>query len=464
MLKLRFVSRPGDSMLDLHQLFSEPRHLIVICGGAVSGSEAAAICAERGIIAVVLEQNARPYGKIVDGLPRWHEKLRQQEYTRIDHNLTREGVYYVPLAALGREHALSELRARPGVAAVLLANGAWRDRPLQLPGIEALLGKGFVYQNPFVYGFNHYEDPGYTGPEFKVEPGTIVVGGGLASVDVAKIINLELYRTALAARGVVVPLMELEHIGIPKTLAAHGLNAEALGIEGATIYYRRRVQDMPIAFPKDDSPEQLEKTSRVREKMVQILAQKYLLRVKDCHIPVESLSDGERLTGLRFRKSRMEDGRLKEIAGSEYDVPARLVVSSIGSVPEPQPGIPTRGELYDYADESTGALRGLTGVFGLGNVLTGKGNIHDSRENAREISTQVLSSYLGLSDEREADPLADAHASRRTQIEPLVARATLAPKATPEQLRAFFSPLFAHWQELDYAGDYPAWIARHRPG
>ena len=125
-------------MLDLQKIFSEPRHLIVICGGAVSGSEAAAVCADRGILAVVLEQNVRPYGKIEDGLPRWHEKLRQQEYARIDDNLAREGVFFVPRATLGRDYTLPELRAQPGVAAVLLANGAWRDRPLQLPGVEAL--------------------------------------------------------------------------------------------------------------------------------------------------------------------------------------------------------------------------------------------------------------------------------------------------------------------------------------
>jgi len=450
-------------MLDLQQLFSEPRHLIVICGGAVSGSEAAALCAQRGIVAVVLEQNVRPYGKIEDGLPRWHEKLRQQEYTRIDDNLARSGVFYVPRATLGRDYHLSELRGQPGVAAVLLANGAWRDRPLQLPGVDTLLGKGFVYQNPFVYWFNHYEESSYDGPQFAVEPGAIVVGGGLASVDVGKIINLELYKRALAERGVIVSMVELEHIGIPKTLAAHGLTLEQLGVEGATIYYRRRVQDMPIAFPKDGSVEQLQKTERVREKMVQILAQKYLLRVKDCHIPVATLSDGERLCGLRFRKSQPENGKLKEVAGSDYDVPARLVVSSIGSVPEPLPGIPGRGELYDYADEATGALRGLNGVFGLGNVLTGKGNIHDSRDNARDISQRVIASYLGLTDEREPDPFAAERAQRRAELEPLIARATLSPKATPDELRAFFSRVFARWRELDYSGDYRAWIERHRP-
>ena len=61
--------------------------MLVICGGAVAGSEAARLFAERGALAIVFEQNARPYGKIEDGLPRWHAKLREKEYARIDENL-----------------------------------------------------------------------------------------------------------------------------------------------------------------------------------------------------------------------------------------------------------------------------------------------------------------------------------------------------------------------------------------
>ena len=68
---------------------SEPRHVVAIIGGAVAGSEAAALCAERGILAIVLEQNPRPFGKIEDGLPRWHQKLREKEYAQIGENLSR---------------------------------------------------------------------------------------------------------------------------------------------------------------------------------------------------------------------------------------------------------------------------------------------------------------------------------------------------------------------------------------
>ena len=60
---------------------SEARHVIGICGGAVGGSEAAALIAKQGCIAVVFEQNVRPYGKIEDGLPRWHSTVSYTHLT-----------------------------------------------------------------------------------------------------------------------------------------------------------------------------------------------------------------------------------------------------------------------------------------------------------------------------------------------------------------------------------------------
>jgi hypothetical protein len=56
---------------------STRRHVVAVVGGATAGAEAAAMLADRGVVVVVFEQNQRPYGKIEDGLPRWHVKLRR---------------------------------------------------------------------------------------------------------------------------------------------------------------------------------------------------------------------------------------------------------------------------------------------------------------------------------------------------------------------------------------------------
>jgi NADPH-dependent glutamate synthase beta subunit-like oxidoreductase len=448
----------------LSALASEPRHVVAVCGGAVSGSEAAAICAQHGIAVLVFEQNVRPYGKIEDGLPRWHDKLRAKEYQAIDQNLARPGVYFVPQTKLGVDIPFAEVAQRWGLSALLLANGAWRDRPLPVPGADAYAGKGLVYQNPFVYWFNHYEEPKYDGPRFEVSDGAIVIGGGLASVDVVKIINLELYRTALRARGIEVGVVEMEHAGITATLHKHGIDPDALGVKGCTLYYRRRVRDMPLAFPKKDAtPEQIKKTEDVREKMVGILAQKFRVNVEDCHVPIAPVVEDGRMVGLSFRKSEIKDGKAVEIEGSEIEVRAELIVSSIGSVPEWIEGVPTRGELYHFASWDSGTVTGLPGVFGLGNVLTGKGNIKDSRVNAKDISDQVLREYLGLTDERADDLLAGAHGAAQAQARALATSAIRRAKVPAERMRAIAAALERRWQAVGYDGDYAAWIERHKP-
>src|SRR6202142_4576451 len=142
------------------------QHFVAIIGGAVSGSVSAEILADHGIRVAVLEQNTRPYGKIEDGLPRWHVEQRKQEYARIDDRIKPPGVYFVPLTKLGRDVSLSELSSW-GFSAIILANGAWRDRDLGVPGADKFIDKGLVYQNPFIYWYNHKNETGYSGPQYE---------------------------------------------------------------------------------------------------------------------------------------------------------------------------------------------------------------------------------------------------------------------------------------------------------
>jgi hypothetical protein len=333
-----------------------------------------------------------------------------------------------------------------------------------VPRSEELPELGLVYQNPFVHWFNHSEDASYDGPRYQVSDGAVVVGGGLASVDVAKIINLELYRGALFERGINVSVVQLEHQGIPDTLARHGLKLDEVDVTGCTIYYRRRVRDMPLAFPRANAtPEQVAKIETVREKMVGILAEKFRVKVQDCSAPIAPIIEDGKLSGLVFRKTALQGGKLQEVPGSDFEARAQLIVSSIGSVPLAIEGVPTKGELYDYASWDSGTLRGLPGVFGLGNVLTGKGNIKDSRENARQISDRVLSEYMGLTSERELDPMTSEHERARIAAEEVVQSAIRRAKVPVEKLENVVEAIRARWDATGYDGDYAAYLAKHPP-
>jgi NADPH-dependent glutamate synthase beta subunit-like oxidoreductase len=434
--------------------------VIGICGGAVAGSEAAKLFAERGALAIVFEQNARPYGKIEDGLPRWHVKLREKEYARIDSNLSTAGVFFVPLTCLGKDLAFSELTDEMGLSAVILATGAWRDRPLPVEGIDRFVGRGLIYQNPLVYWFNHYSDPGFAGPEVDVPDGAIVVGGGLASIDVVKLLNIEVFRRALRERGIEVDAVAMEQAGIAQTLAKHELSVEELGVEGCTLYYRRRMCDMPLASIKDPTPAQLEKLETTRTRIMEKVMRKYLVKMEECCVPIAPIEDGDKLAGLVFRRTAIKDGRLREVEGSDFEVRAPLVVSSIGSLPQLIEGVPAEGDLYPFDSEERGALRGLDGVFGLGNVLTGKGNIRDSRVNASVVAERVIENLIGVSDQAEnLDDMSDAlHEEFRARAQPVVDRVLSGDKLPPEKIEFILERIRQRWDEIDYAGDYRAWI------
>ena len=163
-----------------------PVHVVAIVGAAVSGSVAARILAERGCEVIVFEQNDRPYGKIEDGLPRWHTKLRQQEYKKIDERLTHPRIHFVPRTRLGLDVGFESLATSWGLSALLLANGAWRDRPLEVPGVDAYVDRGLVYQNPLVYWFNHKNERAYAGPRYEVPDGTLCVGGGMGTATIVE--------------------------------------------------------------------------------------------------------------------------------------------------------------------------------------------------------------------------------------------------------------------------------------
>ena len=318
----------------------KPYHFVAIVGGAIAGSVAAEILADNGIHVVVIEQNKKPYGKIEDGLPRWHLEQRKQEYSRIDARLRKPGVFFLPSTRLGRDLDFHDLCDNWGFSAVILANGAWKDRELGIPGAEEFVDKGLVYQNPFIYWYNHKNEEDYTGPHYQAPDEALVVGGGLASIDVAKILQLENYERVLRARGVQTDVYELEKKGVPAVCKRHGIDPEDLGVKGCLLIYRRRGQDMPLAQPPENATlDQIAKTEAIRQKMLHLAQEKYLFRVQDRTVSTGLLVEHGRLVGLKVAETKVEGRKVEPVAGSEYQLRAPMVISSIGSVPEKIPGV-----------------------------------------------------------------------------------------------------------------------------
>lgn len=442
------------------------QHAVAVIGGATAGAEVAARLARHGCAVAVFEQNPRPYGKIEDGLPRWHAGLRRKEYESIVGKLSHPGVHLVPLTKIGQDVALRELTDGWGFSAVVLACGAWRDRPLPIDGADAFVGRGLVYQNPFILWFNHAAEKGYTGTRHVIEDDVIVVGGGLASIDVAKAHTLEMTRAALARRGIDAPLLELEVGGIPKCLEKHGLVASDLGLRGCTIFYRRRIEDMPLMdMPDGADAARTAKVEHGRRRILEKAVEKYLFRVEPLAAPDGLVVENDRLVGLRFCRMRIEDGRPVK-TDERFERRGSYVVSSIGSIPEPIPGLPTKGELLEFDDLALGRMVAFPTLFGAGNVVTGKGNIVASRKHAAYVSEAVAEAWLGLGPAGHAGEehiLEGAAGAARAAADGVVAALRPFPPPTPERLGALLARVRERQKAVGFTGSVPDWIRRNTP-
>ncbi|MGA6971474.1 MAG: hypothetical protein WBY93_07575 [Candidatus Binatus sp.] len=440
------------------------RHVMAVIGAATAGSEIARILAERGAQVVVFEQNPRPYGKIEDGLPRWHVQQRRDEYEKINQRLDHPNIEYVPLTRMGRELDFDELRTAWGLNGIVLTHGAWRDRSFPVEGADAFVDRGLVYQNALIYWFNHYLEKTYDGPRYDLTPGAIVLGGGLASIDVVKVLQIELTLAALKARGIASDMVALEREGIEPVLNASGLKYADLGVAPCKLYYRRRVLDMPLSdIPPGAPAKRAEALRQARAKILDKAQRKFLFEFQELRAPSGVVAENDAMVGVIFSRTEVADGQVQIVQEAAESMRAPMTISSIGSIPEPIPGIAQKGEVYTYVDQKIGLLmEGATAVFAAGNVLTGKGNIKDSLESGTEIGTRVAEAYLGLSGEEFK--IADGARKEAAETGEKVAGALSArPKLAPETITSILQRVRERQRAVGYEGNYRAWLAKVTP-
>jgi len=443
---------------------NQARHVVAVIGAATAGSEIARILAQRGALVIVFEQNLRPYGKIEDGLPRWHVKQRKDEYEEINERLEHPNIEFVPGSRLGRDIDFEDLRTQWSLNVLVLTHGAWRDRPFPVEGADQFVDRGLVYQNPLIYWFNHYPEKSYDGPRYELTPGAVVVGGGLASIDVVKVLQIEMTLKALAARGIHEDMVRLEREGVEPVVESHGLRYADLAIKPCKLFYRRRVIDMPLSdVPPDAPPKRQEAMRNARSKILEKAMRKFLFEFQDLRVPTGIIVENGRMVGVNFSRTEVADGQVRTISDTSEEVRAELTVSSIGSIPEPIKGVPQKGEVYQYRDVQSGLLfDGPTAVFAAGNVLTGKGNIKDSLESGTEIGTIVAENYLGLTDAEfrlaeNARLLAEAEARKIATV------MEKRPELSGDQIDAIRAKVRARQQAVGYNGNYREWIAKVTP-
>lgn len=379
----------------MNSITAYKKHYVAIIGGSISGSEAANILAENGFRVVVFEMNKLPYGKIEDGLPSWHINLRNRQINEIDSKLEHPNIRFVPSIKIGKDIEFLELVNNWGFSAIILANGAWIDRSLPILNIDKFTDKELIYQNAFIYWFNHKHEKNYSGINYVIKNNTVVIGGGLASLDVIKIVMIELVKKQLfIKKGIDVDLFTLEKEGIATILDLYNISFEELEIGKATLVYRRTASDMPLKTPKDETEESIETAKLVSEKLLNKYMEKYLFEFVPLSIPYNFVEKDGVLTELIFQKATIENGKVNPVENSFFNIKTEMLISSIGSVPEKIEGLHYEYDALKMRKNADYHVFGFENVFAIGNAVTGRGNIQESKQHGKQMTAKIMDNHL----------------------------------------------------------------------
>jgi ferredoxin/flavodoxin---NADP+ reductase len=261
-------------------------------------------------------------------------------------------------------------------------------------------------------------------------------------------------------------MYELEKKGVRAVCKMHGITPEDLGVKGCLLIYRRRGQDMPLAQPPENATlDQIAKTEAIRQKMLRLAQEKYLFCVQDRRVATGLVVEDGRLVGLNVAETTVKGRRAEPVAGSEYQLRAPMVISSIGSVPEKIPGIAMKNEYYDFNHEALLRYGESDHVFGVGNVVTGQGNIRSSLLHSREVATKLIENYIGVADEGTAPARFYAGAEARGTAQALAVRdrVQVVRSLSYHEVAAIEQRIRACQEQVGYTGDYDSWIASVTP-
>ncbi|MFK5958386.1 MAG: hypothetical protein QM495_05870 [Lutibacter sp.] len=441
------------------------KHYVAVIGGSISGSEAANLLAEKGFRVVVFDMNELPYGKIEDGLPKWHVNLRNRQIKEIDKKLNHPNIRFVPKTKIGSDIEFFDLLKNWGFSAIILANGSWKDRALPIRSIEKFLDKELIYQNSFINWFNHKHEHDFMGKNYFIKGGAVVIGGGLASLDVVKIVMIELVKKYLfVKKGIDVDLFTLEKEGIQKTLEKHSIPFEELSLKKARLVYRRTAKDMPLKPPKNESEESIEAAKLVSEKLLNKYIEKYLFEFIPLSIPINFSEENNKLTGVVFHHITIEKGKFQPIKDSLFELKTEMLISSIGSVPEQLEGLEYEYSSLKMRKKADYHVAGFENVFAVGNAVTGRGNIQESKRHGKQMTALIIDKHL--TEDALEKWLTNYNSEVRTQVNEQVevifdeiSKLKIQPNTT---LQGILSKTDKIHEKIKYT-NYKSWIKSNTP-
>jgi len=364
---------PHADPVVLEPLFPPSGKRVAVVGSGVAGLTAARELARLGHAVTVYEKHCRPGGMMNQGIPVF--RLPREHIEREIEQIRRLGVEIHCNAAVGETIALDPLVATHD--AVVLAAGTLRPNLLDIPGSEL---DGILHGLDFLLETNEHGD-GPIGRE------VVVIGGGFTAMDCA--------RTA-------------KRLGM-KLAASDGTDWRQLPLAqskaNVNVYYRRSVQEMLV------TPGEIEELAHEAIGMFTLVS------------PVSYLGKDGRVTAVCFVRTRLGEPdasgrrRPEPIPGSEFEVPADLVLLATGQFPDTAfiDG-PLRESLVakDLWLKSGGTpATAHPKVFAAGDFANGASSLIDAIGHAKTCARTVDEALMGCRRIEDVALIEDDTATRR---------------------------------------------------
>lgn len=297
-----------------------------------------------------------PYGLVRSGVAPDHQGTKNV-WRVFQRTAQRPQVRFLGNVELGRDIHLHEMRA--AYDAVVLAIGAPIDRELGVPGEHQ---RGVLGSGPFTSWYNGHPD--WSGFEPDLDSSHIaIIGNGNVAVDVARVLartppemvktDLPGYASSKIARA---PLTDIYMIGRrgPGEASFTPVELRELGDLDRCV----AVVD-PAHLPESVTAKD-PKDQKLKDKILEILrgysqndpaSKPVRLHIVFYSAPQEVLGDGDKVTGLRLARTKVEGGRAIT-TGETYDVPVGVIIKAIGFYCRPIEGLPMpeRSTCYPNVD------------------------------------------------------------------------------------------------------------------
>ena len=368
------------------------RHFAVIGSGPAGFYTAEALARTYGERARIdiLDRLPVPYGLIRFGVAPDHQSIKAvaKRYEKV---ALSPGVRFLGNVHLGADVSIEELLHY--YDAVVLATGAPHDRRLGIPGDDL---PGVIGSAAFVGWYNGHPDFADLAPPLDVSHAA-VIGNGNVALDVARILSKTPHE--FEGSDIVAHAFEALAGSSIRTITILGrrgphqiaMTPKELGELGHLQEAEPVVEPAdlpPIAADDALDPGQRKSVQHLREFAAAPSAGKHKRIVFDFFakpLAIEGEGRAERI--LVERTALMADGTARG-TGETYTIPAGLVVSCIGYVTPPIPGVPYDEKLGRFPNQG-----GLVAdrLYGVGWARRGPtGTIGTNRPDGQEVAEQIV--------------------------------------------------------------------------